>query len=788
MKFLEKLTLSNQFTMMLIAMVFFTSASVGYLTYYRLDALLLKEKLETLREISFSGSISFKTEVREMSDDVLFLAGVPPISGMMRTQRNAIDPLDGSTNAQWTARLTNIFERLMKANPEYLQVRLIGVENNGREIVRVDRQNGAPRVIPFEKLQEKGRTTYFSEAIQYEPDEVYISNIELNRENGQISMPHTPVIRAAMPIYQSDGKVFGLIVINASMKYLFDLLTRDIDGNHQLYIVSKDWDFLLHPNPTKSFAFEQGAPYRLTDEWPMMRNDLDRISAQESVSLDVVTDQKLAFGTYKVSYSSHPEDHYLIFLTSAPYQQVIADALTERRQLLEVVFLILLLALLAAYYIARQISRPLHQLTQSANLVSQGDFDTEIAVTSNNEVGVLADAFRHMIENLKKQIDQRQRTEDQLRDSNEQVRAIVESVVDAIITIDDKGIIQTFNPAATLIFGYAADEVIGHNVRLLMPEPDRGKHDQYINNYLQTGDAKIIGRGREVVGKRKDGSLFPMELAISEMSIQGQRGFTGIVREISERKRIEYELTTARDLAEAANLAKSQFLATMSHELRTPLNAIIGYSEILVEDAEKESDEQTISDLKNILGPSKHLLGLINDILDLSKIDAGKTEVYPDTFSVKDLVDDVIGALQQLVKKNSNQLTVKFDESLDGMYSDSQKVRQILFNLLSNACKFTRNGEIELRVTKLGSGAAETVEFAVQDNGIGIEEDQMALLFQPFSQVDSSATREFGGSGLGLVISARLSELLGGEIKVESSVGEGSTFTLTLPLQVPTSA
>jgi len=243
------------------------------------------------------------------------------------------------------------------------------------------------------------------------------------------------------------------------------------------------------------------------------------------------------------------------------------------------------------------------------------------------------------------------------------------------------------------------------------------------------------------------------------------------------------EAVAARDDAEAANRTKSAFLANMSHELRTPMNAIIGYSEMLAEEAEDAGVAEFIPDLKKIQSAGKHLLSLINDILDLSKIESGKMTVYLEAFEVKSLVEDVAATVKPLLAKNNNQLILNIQPELGTMTSDLTKVRQTLFNLLSNASKFTENGTITLSVLLDETGVSPNVHFAVQDTGIGMTPEQCGKLFQAFSQADASTTRKYGGTGLGLAISRRFCQILGGDITVESTPGTGSTFTVVLPLQ-----
>jgi signal transduction histidine kinase len=245
-----------------------------------------------------------------------------------------------------------------------------------------------------------------------------------------------------------------------------------------------------------------------------------------------------------------------------------------------------------------------------------------------------------------------------------------------------------------------------------------------------------------------------------------------------------HQLELARDAAEAANASKSQFLANMSHELRTPLNAIIGYSDLLIEEAEELEAQDLVPDLDKIRSSGKHLLGLINDVLDLSKIEAGKMEMSLETFEVRDVVSAVAAMVRPLVEKNGNVFEVAIDEHIGTMHADLTRVRQILLNLLGNASKFTSKGTISLTVTREESKQREWVVFAVRDTGIGMTAEQLTRLFQPFTQADPSTTRKYGGTGLGLSISHRLSRLMNGTISVVSEPGMGSIFTVRIPAEV----
>ena len=410
-------------------------------------------------------------------------------------------------------------------------------------------------------------------------------------------------------------------------------------------------------------------------------------------------------------------------------------------------------------------------------------------------------------------------SEEALRLSEEHTRSVVDHALDGLITIDARGLVTSFNPAAELLFGYPAPEVVGRNVKLLMPETYHAAHEAGLARFLRTGQTRVIGTTVELAGRRQDGSTFPLELAISTFRLGERSYFTGIIRDITERKRAEEELRRATEAAEAASRAKSEFLANMSHEIRTPMNAILGMTGLALDTSLTREQREYLTMVK---GSAEALLGVINDILDFSKIEARKLELECLDFSLRDAVGDTLSALALRSREKGLELAGRVHPDVpDALAGDPGRLRQILLNLIGNALKFTEHGEVVVGVAlesvqtpgeqgSKGAGEREAQEivlstspllpapcspaadqiglhFTVRDTGIGIPADKREKVFAAFAQADSSTTRRYGGTGLGLAISAQLVQMMGGRIWVESTVGQGSTFHFTVSLR-PASA
>jgi PAS domain S-box-containing protein len=447
--------------------------------------------------------------------------------------------------------------------------------------------------------------------------------------------------------------------------------------------------------------------------------------------------------------------------------------------------------------IIRSITNPLAQSVGIAQRIARGDLTSQITLTGENEISHLLESLASMQNVIKGIIAAQSVAVQKYAESwsYEQVDAskfpgafgniaeifnnmahniqlestklskVLESLVDGLITIDTKGCVDSFNPAAERIFGYSAAEVLGRNVKMLMPEPYHSEHDSYLKHYQQTGEKKIIDIGGEVTGRRRDGSIFPMDLAVSPMTVNGQQIFIGIIRDITERKKID--------------IMKNEFISTVSHELRTPLTSIQGAVKLVLSGMMGDIPEESAALLKIANSNSNRLVRLINDILDIEKIESGNMVFELKPLEMMSIVKEALDYNQSYAQEYGVTLVLSQARPDCFVWADHDRLIQVMTNLISNAAKFSPKGaQVDIAVT----GDNNTVRLSVTDYGLGIADEFKDRIFGKFSQADGSASRQKGGTGLGLSICKAIVEKLGGQISYDSVVDNKTSFYVDLPV------
>jgi len=915
-------TLAQKIGLSSVFLVLLSGGVVGGLFYNKTTDLLVDHELEDVfREIQNAGD-RLKIILKTHDEDVLFLANTPPIQGILRAQSaGGFDQQGKSSTAVWEKRLATIFTAQLQQKSAYLSIRFI--DATGQELVVVSRHGQQIVAASKRQLQNKAHRDYVSEALKLPVGSVYVSEINLNREFGKVSEPRQEVIRSVTPVYNvTNSTLAGVVSITAEVGDELRAIQSRVrnTSDSEIYIANDRGDYLVHPDPSKTYGFEFGVSHNIQTDFPQLAKLFLTDSQNTQASFQIKRNgvrQIMDFS--KVAFDINNPKRFIALVITHDYGRIAE----EQSALLNNVVLWSLLLVIPGVGLGILFSvgltRPIKQMTQVMDdYIHQRDTNETMPVHLNNEIGVMAriyqiligqveEAHAHLAEmNNKLEIRVTERTQ-ALEMSELRQRSIVENIIDGLITIDSKGTVTSFNPAASKIFGYSTEEVLGKNINMLMPEPYTSEHDGYLHAYLNTGKKKIIGIGREVMGKRKDDTTFPMDLSVSEMMINGDRMFTGVVRDITERKQAEKELqavtairqaildganygiiTTdktgitqtfnrgaekmlgytadeivgkqspalwhdmdeivaraktlskeldiniepgfdvftaeasrgisdenewtyirknrsrfpvqlsitalrdtkgdingflgiASDITERKKVErmKSEFISTVSHELRTPLTSIRGALGLVLGKAADQLPEKLRNMVEMASRNSERLTLLINDILDLEKIESGRMEFE---FAIVDLLP----LAQQAVADNEgyaqqHQVQLVLESALEHAFirADQHRLLQVFANLISNAVKYSPpHGQVTVSVVE-HEGAYRV---AVRDMGAGIPEEFRSRIFQRFAQADSSDTREKGGTGLGLSITKAIVDHHEGKIAYESELNKGTVFYFDLPI------
>ncbi len=788
-----KFGISTKITLLAVMLVLLTASSVGVMVYKESNELLVEKELNDIVSGIEREAIYVQSEFEILKKDVSFLSKTPPIQGIRRTL-NGPDPLDGSSNEEWLNRLSVIFSNFLQERPDYTQIQFISVKDDGLELVSVEKRGSDVISLRKSELKNRGNESYYARRKGKHPGETYFSSIALNKEAGVITKPYTPIISVVVPVFDENHIMFGLVVINMDMSNVLKEFMNNAPEFSSHYVTNSRGDYLAHPDTSKVFLFEFGSEYRVQTEFPGIADNYGASDISWGIEKNDISirDANSILRFIPVRYDFNEPSSAIYLGVSTSLQHAIENVEIVRNKSILLGASLIVIGVVLAILFSRMITRPLTQIISAAKRYGRGDYSAPLPTECGGEIGTLSAVIKAMGEEVNKR-------NKEIINSEKTMKSIVKNAVDGIVTIDQNGVVLTFNAACEKIFGYRREEIIGSNISILMSEPDTG-NQLYLGKCFSDKSKKILGQKFNVTGKRKNRDKFPLNISVSEMGLDSDRNFVVMMRDVTEENRAKEELlkyrdhleelieeqvvdlNVAKDLAEHANIAKSEFLANMSHELRTPLNSLLILAENLVDNKDGNLTSSQLEAATIIYNSGKDLLVLINDILDLAKIESGKYLVNNESFFVEGLVEDIKSQFTHVASGKGLYFKVNIDGDVPKeLVSDRQRIGQILKNFTSNAFKFTHQGGVELSV-RMSLTSAEVL-FSVKDSGIGIPSDKLQSVFMSFVQVDGTTSREYGGTGLGLSISKEMANLIGGEITLESD-DSGSVFSLVIPCDV----
>jgi PAS domain S-box-containing protein len=866
--------LSTRLILGTVSLVLITGGATVTTAWFQLKSITLPRAVEHLKVDAQALAADMERTARIARADTLSFGSAVALDGIVRAHLNGgVHPTDGTSEAVWRRRMAERFAAELAFKPFYYQFRFIGVEDGGREIVRVDRsgKDGAIRIVPDAELQRKGDTDYFRQAVELPAGTALISELDLNRERGEVERPHVPVLRVATPIRAADGSVFGIVIVNVDVRPVLDRIRAHQSAETDVYVINQRGDYLLHPFRGREFGFEFGRSYRIQDDFPGLAPPADRSATPRQLLIDGANDQ-LGVGIAPLQWTHGP---WIAVAEIAPYAAIMHASLAVRRATIMASAIAVIVGLILAVWLSCSLSWPLTRMTEAVEAFGRGK-PAQPPLDAGGEIGVLARAFAQMVNDIgeksaaieKEVIERRRLFETSLdlilitdragkflqvspsaqailgyepaamigrsavefinaqdlphtrqhmrqvrrgrtkgtfetryvhhdgrlvplawtgvwsdvaqqhifigRDMTEQKlvqdrltralsrqQAIFNSAMIGIITLNESGSIEELNPSAEQIFGVTSADVARRDIGRLI---DLGGPSDVSSaaqlRHLAADDADV----RELEGHRPDKTTFPVNFEIADMPIGERRMFVVFVRDITTRKRHER--------------MKDEFVATVSHELRTPMTSIAGSLGLLAGGAAGPLPDPA----KRLLGiahsNSQRLVRLINDILDIEKIESGQVVFALQPVELKGLVEQAMEANKGFAE--SFGVTVRLDAaSAEAVVRvDPDRMTQVIINLLSNAVKFSPRGE-EILVGVENKGT--TTRVTVRDRGPGVPEEYRARIFEKFVQVDATDARQKGGTGLGLSIVQQIMVRLGGEVGLEPAPGGGTTFHVELP-------
>jgi len=761
--FRPNLSLCSKIILLVSGTAFFGTALIGGLNFQLTREIALEKAIAKLAGQTRIASLKVEAAYNKMKNDAFVLAHSPPVLGVIYAMRNGgIDPRNGSTQKLWASRLSANFVSLIKARPIYTQIRYIGLADDGRELVRVNKdQNGKIEVVAPENLQQKAQERYFRPGSELLPEAVYFSEVTYDRERGAITPQLIPTIRAILPVFDDLGRRFGMIVINANYEQMLRNAVRSLDVKDEIYISDNLGNYLFRDRPGVISDLEvaghwSGPPPSFLQDFLTNAQIEGRISEKDRIGY-----------FHRREVATPPSKASIGAFLMVPKSELLAETLLLADRNVTLVVLLVIASIAAAALFSNHLTKPMVQMTEGMKALAAGTRDPakiRLPVELNDEVGEMARAFRHLIEQLDLSHADRTRL-------SAQFEAFIATCADAVVIIDDRGTIEQINPACSEQFGYERDELIGSNVSILMPDAVGEKHDDYLRAYRETGVKTYIGTICDEEAKHKDGTIFPVALAIGEGRIGDRRISTGIIRDMTAVMNIRRNVEHYAAELKRSNQELDQFAYVASHDLKAPLRAIDNASRWLEEDLKDKLGDDDRENLALLRNRVRRMEKLLDDLLEYSRV-GRTTKLDEEIVDARSLIEDV---LVMLAPRETMNVTIA--DALSAIQVSNSPLQQIFQNLIGNAIKHhdRENGTIEID----GAETGQFFRFTVKDDGPGIPPEFQEKIFGMFQTLKPRDKVE--GSGMGLALVKKILERFGGEISVESGPGRGTAFIFTWP-------
>jgi PAS domain S-box-containing protein len=788
------LRLSATFVAVLVTAAF----AVGYLFDRELAEAVEQRELEHVRLHAERGADEVARFVRQLRGDVLFLASTPPIHGIRRAlEGGGTDAVGGSTLGQWKERLQQIFLSFGEARPEYFQLRLIGARDDGRELIRVERTEQGLRVTPPEDLQQKGERYYFREAARLKSGAVYLSPIDLNREHGQISVPHLPTLRAATPVHDSAGNLFGVVVLNMDLSGPFERAESFRAAGEMVYIADELGNFLRHPEPGRAFAFEFGMPFRFADAFP---DDADRIlhtlsNGEGFIELHGPGDGRVAYLTTRAWNSEEP-NRRLVFLVTEPMKEASQAGAFLRRDVLLGMGGLLAVAIVLIVAMVRRLTRSLTALAGASKAITTGNYRIALSAADGGEVGALAVAFRHMareVENreealadLNRELEQRveERTAELARQHALQ-QSILENIADGVVVADRDGRFILWNLRAKQIVGSGPEEV----------QPEHwsshfGVFRDEADNPIPVAELPLV---RAIQGESSDNVELYLRNPKSEEGRWVQvtarplldtdgviAGGVAVLVDVTENKHLRQRAASHRaELAKVGRLAvRAEIASSAAHQLSQPIAAMSNYAgaTVRLHKQGRLGEGELIEFLTRIETLAKQAGEILNKLRALIR----RRDLPAVPFDVNQVADSCLDFLSERIRQQGIRVERHYGRDLPKPVGDPIELEHVLIQLASNALEAmegTALAEHRLSIATGHDPASALVSIEVADTGRGVSPELADRLFEPWQTDKPDAL------GIGLSVAQSIIETREGRIRMTRGDSGGALFRVELPVR-----